>query len=75
MTNVSNQEQTALQTKFTTREKEILHLICDGHTTDEIASKLYLSIHTVNSHRANMIVKTGARNTVQMVARSLRNST
>jgi len=50
------------------REKEILQLIIDEHTTAEIAAKLFISFGTVESHRRNMISKLGVRNTAGLVS-------
>ena len=47
--------------KLTKREEEILQLICEQHTTDEIAEKLFLSPKTVNGHRNSLLEKTGAK--------------
>lgn len=41
------------------RETEIVHLIADGLANKEIAEKLFLSIHTVKTHRKNIIKKLG----------------
>ena len=49
------------------REKEVLSLICQGHSNQEIANAINLSIHTVDSHRRNLLSKTGARNTASLV--------
>lgn len=49
------------------REKEILRLICLGYSNQEIADELYLSFHTVDVHRRNLLAKTGARNTASMI--------
>lgn len=49
------------------REKEILGLIIDEYTTHEIAEKLFISFGTVETHRRNMLIKTGARNTAGLV--------
>jgi DNA-binding NarL/FixJ family response regulator len=49
------------------REKEILLLILEEHTTQEIAEKLFISFGTVETHRRNMLIKTGARNTAGLV--------
>ena len=57
---------------LTTREKEILELICKEHTTQEIAEKLFLSVRTVDGHRNNLLEKTGARNTAGLVIYALR---
>ena len=53
--------------KFTARELEILQLICDGLTNQEIADKLFISQRTVDSHRANLLAKTTASNTAGLV--------
>lgn len=57
---------------LTAREKEILELICQEHTTQEIAEKLFLSVRTVDGHRNNLLEKTGARNTAGLVIYALR---
>lgn len=49
------------------REKEILLLILKEHTTQEIADRLFISFGTVETHRRNMLIKTGARNTAGLV--------
>ncbi len=49
------------------REKEVLQLILDEYTTQEIANKLFISFGTVETHRRNMLIKTGARNTAGLV--------
>lgn len=52
---------------LTTREKEVLALIADGFTNPEIASKLFISQLTVDSHRKNLLAKFGVKNTAAMV--------
>jgi DNA-binding NarL/FixJ family response regulator len=52
---------------FTNRETEILGLIADGYTNQEIADKIYTSKRTVEGHRQSLIDKTGARNTAALV--------
>lgn len=42
---------------FTCREMEILKLISSGLNSDEIAEKLFISVHTVNTHRSNILQK------------------
>lgn len=54
--------------KLTPREKEILQLICNEHTTPEIAKILYLSPRTVNGHRNNLLAKLNCKNTAGLVA-------
>ena len=53
--------------ELTRREKEILMLIIDEFTTQEIARKLYISHSTVETHRINLIQKLGVKNTAGMV--------
>lgn len=48
--------------KLTTREKEVLKLIAQEYTTQEIADKLFLSKHTIESYRKNLISKLSVRN-------------
>ncbi|NJK86653.1 MAG: response regulator transcription factor [Bacteroidales bacterium] len=45
----------------------MLSLICDGFSTQEIAEKLFLSAHTVDGHRRNLMDKTGMKNTASLV--------
>lgn len=60
-------------TPLTGRERQILELICQEHTTQEIAEKLFLSVRTVDGHRNNLLEKTGARNIAGLVIYALRN--
>lgn len=54
-------------TKLTRREKEILKLIVDEHTTEEMAEKLFISATTVISHRKSLLRKLNAKNTAGIV--------
>jgi DNA-binding NarL/FixJ family response regulator len=51
----------------TRREKEILQLIVDEFTNQEIADKLYLSLRTVENHRNNLLQKLDVKNTAGLV--------
>jgi len=53
--------------KLTLREKEILDLIIKEFTTEEIATKLFVSTKTVESHRGNLIQKLGVKNVAGLV--------
>jgi DNA-binding NarL/FixJ family response regulator len=53
--------------RLTPREREILKLIASGMTTKEIAAKLFISVPTVETHRANLMTKTGGRNVASLV--------
>lgn len=47
---------------LTKREKDVLRLIAEEHTTQEIADKLFLSKHTIESYRKNLISKLNVKN-------------
>lgn len=49
------------------RECEIIVLIAEGYTNGQIAEKLFLSSHTVNTHRKNIMSKLGVKNTAGIV--------
>ncbi len=49
------------------REQEILQLVADGLTTAQIAEKLYTSPRTVETHRQNIMEKTGSKNTAALI--------
>lgn len=53
--------------KLTLREKEILALIIKEYTTEEIASELFVSTKTVESHRSNLMQKLGVKNSAGLV--------
>ena len=59
---------------LTAREREILQLIAQELTSDEIASKLFLSKKTVDNHRTNMLQKTNSRSTIGLVKFAIRNT-
>ena len=52
---------------ISSREKEVLQLIADGKTNPQIAEQLYLSMHTVDSHRKNLLTKFGVNNTAALI--------
>lgn len=58
-----------MKSTISQREQEVLHLISDEYTTKEIAEELYISDHTVISHRKNLMEKLHVRNTAGLVRR------
>lgn len=52
--------------QLTPREKEVLEMACDGLFCHEIAQKLGIATKTVETHRANIMRKTGCRNLAQL---------
>jgi DNA-binding NarL/FixJ family response regulator len=57
---------------LTSREREILQLIAEGQTTKEIASRLGLSVKTVESHRINLMRKLDIHETATLVRYAIR---
>jgi DNA-binding NarL/FixJ family response regulator len=55
------------EVELTPREREILRLIAAGMTTKEIAARLFISVPTVETHRARLMTKTSARNVAGLV--------
>lgn len=49
------------------RESEIIQLIAKGHTNKQIAEELFLSSHTITTHRKNIMAKLGVNNTAGIV--------
>jgi DNA-binding NarL/FixJ family response regulator len=60
-----------VKNSLTKREKEILQLIVEEYTTQEIANKLFISFCTVETHRLHLIQKMGVRNTAGLVREAL----
>ena len=53
--------------KLSRREEEILQLIVDEKTTHEIATSLFIGFGTVETHRRNIMIKLGSKNTAGLV--------
>ncbi|MCE7996094.1 MAG: response regulator transcription factor [Roseivirga sp.] len=58
--------------EVTRRESEVLQLICEELTTQEMADKLFLSPRTVEGHRQNLIEKFGVKNTAGLIIRAIK---
>lgn len=61
-------EATASLQIFTNREIEILRFIASGHTASQIADTLHLSVHTIRTHKRNILSKTDCKNQTELVA-------
>ena len=57
--------------ELTPREKEVLELVAQGHSTKQIADKLGIGTRTVESHRVNMLKKMKVNNTAELVRRAI----
>ncbi|RLD58782.1 MAG: hypothetical protein DRJ05_07470 [Bacteroidetes bacterium] len=49
------------------REEELIAYLSKGLSSEEVAAEMFLSRHTVDSHRRNIHAKTGTRNTVELL--------
>jgi DNA-binding NarL/FixJ family response regulator len=68
MQGISGQDKRSLQSvQLTNREIEILKLIAQELTTQQIADKLFISLHTVESHRKNLMRKVDVKNMVGLI--------
>ena len=65
-------ESIAEADRLSEREIEILVGICRGESTQEIADRLYISKRTVDKHRANILEKSGCKNTASLVVYAIR---
>ena len=57
---------------FTKREKQILLLLTRGFSSKQIASQLFVSVKTIDNHRQNMLHKTGAKSSSELVVMGMR---
>ena len=57
---------------LTPREIEVVKLVAEGHTSDEIAGMLFISRKTVDRHRANILEKLGMRDRVDLTRYAIR---
>jgi DNA-binding NarL/FixJ family response regulator len=62
------------QIELTKREKEVLELICQGFSNQEISDKLYISQRTVERHRSSLLEKTNSKNSISLVIYSIKNN-
>jgi len=60
-------------TNLTSREKQILHLICTGLNNEQIADLIHLSPKTVEKHKSSLFQKTETFNTVNLVIYAFKN--
>ena len=65
--NVMMQKRNDDRVWITARERELLRLLIDGCTNQEIADAMFLSVETVKTYRKNLILKLGAKNSMVLV--------
>ena len=57
---------------LTAREREVLQLIAEGYTNQGIANELYISVKTVEAHKAHIMAKLHARNRTDLIRYAIR---
>lgn len=60
-------QRTQVEVPLTERETEVLHLICKEKSNAEIADELFVNMRTIETHKRNLIIKTGCKNVAGMV--------
>lgn len=71
--NTLRTRETAGDEPLSVREREILVAVCRGLSNQQIADELFISKRTVDKHRANILEKTGCKNTASLVVFAIRN--
>ena len=70
---MKNEQPVARFGPLTSREQEILQLIMQELTSEEIADKLFISKKTVDNHRAHLLEKTACKSTIGLVKFAIQN--
>ena len=65
---------TLVKDSISSREREILGLLCKGFTCKQVANQLHISPDTVKSHRRNLYLKLGVKTGVQLGAITITNN-
>lgn len=68
--NVTRKKQHESSIKLTKREVEIIKLISEGLTSQQMADKLFISPRTVETHRANLMKKLSVKNAIELVKKA-----
>ena len=69
----SSSKSKEFHAELSEREMEILILICQGLSNQEIGDKLFISKRTVDKHRANILEKSESKNTAKLVVYAIKN--
>lgn len=69
---ISGQRRSLFEIPLTKREKEILQLIADGMSNQEIADRLFISLRTVETHRFNLAQKLDVKNAAGLVKEAIK---
>ena len=66
-------DKSMVNDRMTGREIEIMVLICQGMTSHEISDQLYIALKTVETHRSNIFLKAGVKNTAGLIVWAIKN--
>lgn len=69
---ITGQRRSMFEIPLTKREKEILKLIAEEHTNQQIADQLFISLRTVETHRLNITQKLGVKNAAGLVKEAIK---
>jgi len=69
---LTGQRRSIFEVPLTKREKEILKLIAEGFSSQEVADKLFISLRTVETHRMNINQKLDVKNTAGLVKEAMK---
>jgi len=69
---ITGQRRSIYEIPLTKREKEILKLIAEENTNQQVADALYISLRTVETHRLNITQKLGVKNTAGLVKEAIK---
>ena len=67
-----NLQRTNYEDIFTSREIEVIHKLSEGKNFKEIADALFVSPHTINTHKKNILNKSGCSNTAELMTKCIR---
>ena len=72
--NITPKKRLTVETELTDREKEVLNLIMEEKSNQEIADQLFISIRTVEGYKNNLLTKTGCKNMVGLTMYAIENN-
>jgi DNA-binding NarL/FixJ family response regulator len=71
---IKNRKERPPQVILSPREQDVLKLLCQGFSTQQISDKLNISPRTVERHRADLLSKTEANNSISLVIYAIKNN-
>ncbi|MFT3738228.1 MAG: response regulator transcription factor [Breznakibacter sp.] len=72
--NISKKNKEEKSIELSSRELEVLKLICENLTNEQIGERIHISVDTVKWHRSNLLAKTGCKNAIGLLLYALKNN-